>query len=261
MQYSVVIINYKTRKMTADCVRSVISLFGGKDVEIILAINEAEDDEVDFFKDTFNDQIKIIANKVNLGFGKACNQAAKIAKGQFLFFLNSDTLIENNFLPIITSIFNSDSRVGIVSPLFKKPSGKEQLYGFGEFPDLFTPIISRIRMILNKDQEKKKVEWVSGAAMIIRKDLFNKLNGFDENFFMYFEDIDICKRTAALGHKVYLCREIQLMHKEGASSRNKKLLKKIYYQSQDYYYKKYYGVLGQILVKLMRWPFRLFKNY
>ena len=88
MQYSLVVVNYKTRKMTADCIRSVISLFVSKDVEIRLVINGAEEGEVDFFNDIFNNQIKIIANKANLGFGRACNQGAKIAQGKFLFFLN-----------------------------------------------------------------------------------------------------------------------------------------------------------------------------
>ncbi len=107
---------------------------------------------------------------------------------------------------------------------------------------------------------KKRVDWVTGAALAVRGEAFRATGGFDENFFMYFEDNDLCMRIRKAGFTVDLCPESEIIHIGGKSLKSDQKRSDIYFKSQDYFFRKHYGIVGTALVKLIRLPYRLIKR-
>lgn len=258
MHFSIIIINYNTKELTKNCINSVFSNFNNNNFEIILVDNASQDGSVEMLKDNFNERIKIVANNENFGFGPANNQGAKLAKGEYLFLLNSDTIIKSNILNESEKFFSENKEAGIIAPKLFLGDGSEQPFAFGNFPKLFNVIIDKFKSSTPYLNEPFEVEWLSGAALIIRKKLFKQLGGFDEKFFMYFEDIDLCKRVKEINYKVFVNPKISLTHLCGKSPSIFTRRKKYYYDSQNYFYNKHYGNLIMNSMKLIRLPIRLF---
>ena len=205
----------------------------------------------------------MIASKDNLGFGKANNRGSKIAKGDILLFLNPDTIIEKNIFFKLIDIFSKDKNIGIVSPQLILPDHSQQLWAYGEEDKFCDLIKSKIfsnpgAIAKNIFGNQMEVGWVSGAALSIRKDVFKKIKGFDENFFMYFEDRDLCYKVKELGYKVVVNNEIKVIHFGGKTPIFNRDRKKIYYQAQNYYWRKHYGLWSSGLMRFIRWPYKFF---
>ncbi len=253
--FSIIIVNYNTKILLKNCLNSIFANCLLDDFEIIVVDNNSYDGSVEMLNNDFKDRVKIIANKENIGFGSANNQGAQIARGEYLFFLNSDTIIKNDILTPIKKFLEINKQVSIVAPRLLLKNGIEQKFAFGNFPTLLNLIFRKIdikKMDSNKSQE---VNWVSGAALVIRKNIFKRIGGFDENFFMYFEDVDLCKRVQDLGYKTMILPQIFLVHLGGKSININIQRKKYYYASQDYFYKKHYGFLAMHLMRFVRWFF------
>ncbi len=223
--------------------------------------NNSSDGSVEMLKENFGDKIKLIINKENKGFGSANNQGAKTAKGDYLFFLNSDTIIKSNILIELDEFINKNQDVGVVAPKLLLENGNEQPFAFGDYPRVLNIILEKFKSPSVYKNIPFEVEWVSGAALIIKKNLFNKIGGFDENFFMYFEDIDLCKRVKDLDYKIMVNPRISITHLCGNSIKFFKKRKNYYYKSQDYFYNKYYGLLGACLMKLLRLPHKVIISF
>ena len=260
MTFSIIIVNYNTKEFLHNCLNSVLGHSSAGELEIIVVDNNSSDGSLKMVRRNFSQNIKLIANKENLGFGPANNQGAKVAGGEFLFFLNSDTIIKKDIFTALKEIFLSRPRLAIAAPRLFLASGKPQPYAFGQFPSLAKLIWQRIWPYKQFNSPTNKVlypvDWVSGAAMVVRRNIFNQIGGFDENFFMYFEDIDLCWRVKQRGWQVAVCPEISLIHFVGQSAGGFKQRKKYYYQSQDYFFKKHYGRPAMYLLKIIRWPYR-----
>lgn len=260
--FSIIIVNFKTKELTKNCLDSLFK-YCDKDIfEVILVDNNSGDQSVEFLQNNFKNKIKIIKSSENLGFGKANNLGAKIAQGEYLFLLNSDTLIQNNILKPLYRFLKKNLKSGIVSPNLFLENKERQSHAFGIYPTIRSEIsnkffYSRIK-IINKPF---KVDWVSGAAMIIRRKIFQEINGFDPNFFMYFEDLDLCLETKKRGWEIYVLPEIKLIHLGGKSSKNFIERKNYYYLSQDYFFKKHYGILVMKVMQFFRWPYRKFLKF
>jgi len=166
-----------------------------KKFEVILIDNNSTDDSIEFVKNTFPSVIIIKLDK-NYGFAYPNNVGAKNAKGDFLLFLNNDTIVDPQFMTELVKAMQKDDKIAICQSMLLKPNG--EIDSSGDFIDSLGIAFS----------SKKKVENISeifsakGAAMMIRKNIFEKLSGFDEKFFVSFEDVDIGWRTWILGHKV-----------------------------------------------------------
>jgi len=254
MDFSFIIVNFKTKKLTVGCLDSIIKNCRG-DFEIIVVDNNSGDGSVDFLQERFGAKIKIIANRENLGFGRANNQAAKIARGRRLFFLNSDALVEENIIPPLKVCFG-DLRVGIAAPKLILRDGSPQKYASGKFPGFFQLLIGKVRQ---KDRTSE-FDWVSGAALAIGKELFEKVGGFDENYFMYFEDIDLCWRVKAEGYGIVLADNARIIHFGGKSLGKKQERKGFYYQSQDYFYRQHYGLAATLFLRFLRFFYKFLKG-
>lgn len=260
MTFSIIIINYKTPDLSADCLHSLLTLGSAPDLEIIVIDNASYDNSASLLKDEFGDKIQLIENEKNLGFSGANNLAAKNAKGEVLLFLNSDTILKEDIFPRLKNLFIRDEKLGAISPTLITLSGKEQEATYGKFPTLKKLVL---RQIVKKDKEESnaliEADWISGCAMAVKKNVFDKIQGFDENFFLYYEDVDICKRIKEVGYKVAIDTKSSLVHLGGASLGLNRKRKEYYYASQDYYFKKHHGNVQAAMLKVIRLPWRLLK--
>lgn len=269
MDLSIIILSYNTKEITARCIKHVLS---AKDfcqkklnnkIEVIVIDNASEDGSAQMIKQDFP-QVKLIASKVNTGFSKGNNIGMNQAKNPYILLLNSDVYLQDDSLYKALAYFRVNLNCDVLGPRLNYASGKLQP-STGYLPSPPTTIlwilgISHIPFI---DQLTKpfhptypsfftkahQVGWVSGAFFMFKSGIFRKTNGFDENIFMYMDEVEWCKRIKDLGFKVWYVPQVEVVHLHGASSKFD--LKKQYINELGgikYYLKKHYSVL-YLLIK------------
>ena len=254
MLFSIIIINYKQKELLTACIKSIRDTFMSE-YEIIVVNNSPEVDLIEY-------ENIIVINNSNLGFSQANNLASKKAKGKYLFFLNADTVMLKDMSIPFLNLFK-DKEFGAAGIGLRFPDGRYQLSYWYEnnFLNEFknkrleksfkTNNQKVINKYVNKDQ-LKEVDWVSGAAIIINKDAYESISGFDEDYFLFYEDADICKRLKDNRHKIYYFPFDGLVHYKGENV-NKSFLGETYYyskKSQLMYYKKHKNIVNRILLRI-----------
>ncbi|MDD5489070.1 MAG: glycosyltransferase family 2 protein [Candidatus Moranbacteria bacterium] len=254
MLLTIQIVNYNSRENLRACLRSIREhVFDQENLQIVVINNDK--DKLEKFPEEFG--VELIEKNENVGFGKAHNLALDRARGKYILLLNPDTKIFPETVEKMLEVFSSNERTGIVGPIHV---GKENISGEDHYGAERTPL-STIREKISRRKEKAETEnifetdWVSGGAMMIRKDLFSELGGFDENYFMYFEDVDLCLQAKKKEWKIIVHPGAKIFHKSGQSFSDNRVKKKYYYQSQDHYIRKNFGSLWAELVKILRFPF------
>lgn len=263
MDFSIIIINYKTINLTLDCVESIFAHCPGGNFEIIVLDNNSQDGSVAKLQNTFGNTIKVVANESNLGFAGANNIGANLARGKYLFFLNSDTKFTDNILPIIKTTFENHPDFSILGPQVLLADTKAQAGAYGHFPTLLTLLSRQTKKNWKKNIQPDlwQSDWLSGAALVIQKEKFQEIGGWDENFFLYFEDVDLCLRTQKTGGKIGICPGINIIHYGGSSLEANQQRKAYYYQSQNYFFRQHYGLISATLMRLIRWPYKIYSYY
>ncbi|KKR21825.1 MAG: hypothetical protein UT50_C0003G0006 [Candidatus Moranbacteria bacterium GW2011_GWA2_39_41] len=249
---SIIIVNYHSEKYLDKCLSSIYGVWG-QDLEIIIVNNDIAESLQNIIEKF--PAVKIIQQKENVGFGRAHNAGAQITKGKYLLFLNPDTIIVNDATDILNK-FEQDNSVGIIGAKLVNSEGKNQSWSVGYEATLWNILKNKLgfpesRRIWESAQTQE-VEWTSGGSMFIRKEIFAEVGGFDEKFFLYFEDMDLCKRVCKIGKKVLYFPSVRIEHIEGGSVENKNKQKKDYYASQDYYFSKHFGLIQSVLIRLLR---------
>jgi hypothetical protein len=196
----------------------------------------------------------------NFGFGKACNIAAREATAPYLFFLNPDCeLTQDCVTPLIAGIQASAA----AAPLVLNPDGSIQL-SFGPFLSIWNEAVQKHRTrnessariqkwLRAKTEAQFHPDYVSGCALMISADAFKKVGGFDENFFLYEEDVDLCKRLREAGHTVTYVPEARVIHARNRStSKDARRSRTEYLKSQAYYYRKHHGAFQNALLRVYR---------
>lgn len=248
----VLIVNYRTPDLTAEAVRSVLA-----EPELHQAIvvdNASGDESVAKLQQAFQgySKVRIIASERNGGFGYGNNLAAQASKAKYLLLLNSDAYIRPG-APGLMSEMLRDPKIGIVAPtVFLTDGTTPQPGGFGKFP---TPwrIISRQS---TKPVPMAEAEWATGAALMVRRDDFQKLGGFDESIFMYFEDVELCHRFAENGLSLAFEPCAEVIHHVGLSRKSTWEMKKSYYEALHHYLRlTHCSWLGRVAVKASLWPY------
>ncbi len=252
--FSVIIVSYNTKTALRACLDSLIS----EPVEILVVDNASTDGSADMVEGEYTERVRCFRNSDNIGFGRACNRAAVQAKGSILCFLNSDARMIPDFIQLVERTFESEQSLGILSSRLVDANDREEEYAFGRFPSLSRLLLRRLKCELADSAETARVDWVSGAVMCVRRNLFNTLGGFDAGFFMYYEDIDFCLRARRIGYGTAVLTGLRLRHDRGASLSDGRLRKHLYYTSQTYFFRKHYGILYAVLVRVLRFPLRLF---
>jgi len=251
IKISFIIVNYKSADYLPGCISSLKKKIRDIDYETIIVNNN--DGEL---RTGLLDGVKVINKGENIGYGAGCNAGAKIAKGEILCFLNPDTEVVSENIQDPLNEFGKDNKLVIIGPKLLSDKNEVQWWCAGKEITLFNTILNNLGYKRDKKiwESPKKIgcAWVSGAALLIRKDIFGKLGGFDEKFFMYFEDIDLCKRVRNLGHKVLYYPNFVVRHFGGKSFIDNKMQKKYFYTSQDYYFGKHFRKLIVQIIRFLR---------
>ena len=229
MDLSIIIVNYRGWKPLKKCLDS-LAAFSGKPLqpEVIIVDNNSADGVIDEFKSDYPDFV-FIRNKVNGGFANGCNLGSTFAKGDYFLFLNPDTIASENEVKKLLERAKENPENYISSCRQVNENGKEKK-AFGLFPEFgtLTGFERAIYKVMNRKSYAERTEkngnlitpdWVSGSVILIKKDLFRNLEGFDEDFWMYFEDADLCRRARDMKGNIAYFTDITIQHNHGGSSR------------------------------------------
>jgi GT2 family glycosyltransferase len=254
MDVTVVIITYNTLSLTRECIASVYEKTGKNHFEMIVVDNASTDGSRQVLPHLGYDRYRYVFNSVNKGFSRANNQAARMARGKYLFFMNSDMVFVNDVVGELTAHMQTHAGTGIAGPMFLNPDGSLQV-SCRNFPGIWFGILKFFPFLkglapghvldyYQKDREYTRVQsvdTVSAGAMLISRTLFDAMGGFDEFSFMYAEDADICRQVRDRGKKVMFIPGARLIHYGGQSSRlNSHRAVWSYYLAFYHLYKKYY---------------------
>lgn len=208
-------VNYNTTDYLRDCLNSVEKYLDNISYEIIVVDNDSPDREIEKLPDEFKN-VKFILRDTNDGFGCGCNFGVGASKGKYLLFLNPDIKMFDNSILKLLKYLESNPDTGIVSGLMVDEN-KSVIYSFNEYPSYVWEIYQllgfgydrKIKQLVNKNEIEKSIifetDWFHGAIFMIRKDDFLKNGGFNENYFMYYEDVEICFDTKIKNHKKVVC--------------------------------------------------------
>ncbi len=255
IKLSIIIVNYRCRAYLDRCLASIFAKNDlGVAIEVIV-VNNGVAVEMEGLA-TLYPEVRILQCVANKGFGSANNLGASVATGEILFFLNPDAEIISQGFSEIMQAFEKDPEIGILGSRLVLPDGNVQPWIAGIKISLWNILANNLNCVRDSYywQSERPVEvfWVAGTALFIPKKLFLGLGGFDSNFFMYFEDVDLCCRMHFLDKKVVYFPGFSVLHHGGKSFLLKKNQKKNYYLSQDYYFRKHLGLFQTVLLKFLR---------
>jgi GT2 family glycosyltransferase len=263
IKVSIIIVNYKTKKLIRDCLKSLYLYSSDFDLEVIIVDNNSNDNIKDMLSFEFP-SVKYIQNKVNVGFGAANNVAIKQAKGKYLFLLNPDTIILNDAVTIFYDYCEENKNIGCIGGFLEDTEGN-QIHSYGKFLnywyDLFYSFGYSIKKLLNlkntkfitptyqKYGESIEVDYITGADLFVSKETLEQIGVFDESFFMYSEETDLQYRMKIKGLKRIVIPKARIIHLEGKSfalSNSRRIMMNV---SKLKYVKKHKGILAYILMK------------
>ena len=241
MDLSIIILSYNTRDITDEALSRL-----PEDAEVIVLDNASTDGSVEMIKKKYP-WVKLIVSKINTGFSKGNNIAMKQSNNPFILFLNSDCFVEEDSLLKSLKFFKEHPDCGVLGVKLVYENGALQPSA-GFLPNPFNTILW-IFGIANSFHPRnkffykaeKQVGWVTGAFFMIKRQIFEKVGGFDENIFMYMDEVDLCKRVNFGGFKVYFTPSIQVTHLQRSSQA---LPERVFVKELAgirYYFQKYYG--------------------
>ncbi len=252
---SFLIVNYDSEEHVKRLIEE-LAIKVRRSYEVIVSNN----DPVHTFTTEYSNVI-VLENGHNIGFGKAHNRAAQRARGRYLCVINPDIYGITDHIDDIVVSFEGEN-VGIVAPRICDQYHHVEKWSYG------TQDLTPWSVLWNNMRGKKEhrvgrsdscipygmcsLAWVTGALFFMEKSLFEKVGGFDENFFLYYEDVDLCRRVKARGFSIIRNISFTAHHISGASSNDYGRKKKSYYESQHYYFTKHHGLLWSGFIKCVR---------
>lgn len=259
---SIIILNYKSANLIKYQLKKLVNYTFNFETEIIVADNNSRDNIEIILKEFPG--VKFVDNKKNIGFCAGNNMAISQSRGDYILILNPDIRIEQSVIEKLYSTLTSNEDIGIVGPRLINADGSTQETSF-KFPDIYYPLFRRTFLektkigqkwlynflLKNKDRTKNfEVDWLQGACFMIKKHVFDQINGYDEKIFMYLDDMDICRRVWEIGYLVYYMGEVTAIHLHQKMSADKNIfisiftnkLSRIHIKSWIHYVKKYWGM-------------------
>ncbi len=254
MDLSIIIVNYNVKEFLQNLLNSIDKASSNISKEIIVIDNASDDGSVDIIKEKFP-SVRLIENKINVGFGRANNQGLEISKGKFILFINPDCIVSEDTLDNMVSFFESHPECGLAGCKILNSDGTLQLACRRSFPGPWTSftkvtglsnlfsknrIFARYNLTFLDENKTYEVDAVSGSFMMVRNEAYEKVGGFDEQFFMYGEDLDLCYRVQKAGYKVYYVHNTQIIHYKGESTKRSNLDEtKLFYDAMHIFVKKH----------------------
>lgn len=236
----IVILNWNGIDDTSQLLSSLFKI-SYPNIKIIVVDNNSLNDEAELLKNNYGDKVHILSCKKNLGFSGGNNIGIKYSledKADFVLLLNNDTTVEADFLEPLVNKFNSSNQVGITAPQINYFNEPDKIWSAGGK-------ISRIRSsgfaksnIKETEFNKghKSVSFVSGCCMLIRNEVLERIGLFDENFFLYNEDTDLCERAIRAGYEILIISESKIYHKVNSSTEKNMSLLPLYYTTRNRLY-------------------------
>lgn len=262
MRLSIIIVSWNVSRQLRDCLDSLDAAHLPDDWEVVVFDNASQDDSVSMVRQRFP-MVRLIASEQNIGYAAGNNRAALTAHGEYLLFLNPDTLVSQSAIHQLLACMDDNPRIGACSPQLLLPDGSPQPYAFGGDPTpgyLFRRGWNRLMHGAPLHDwsisEPTAVDWVSGAAMLVRQQAWRQTGGFDEDYFMYFEDNDLCLRMRQQGWRVLYQPQIAITHLGGSSSIQNDAIDSFYHRSLHLFYRKHYGIIA---ATLLRFPLAAYK--
>ena len=238
---SIIILNYKMDGLTKNCLKSIYNHLTNITKEIIVVDNNSNDNIESIVSDFFPD-ITFIQAGSNLGHAKGNNLGIKRAKGRYIMILNPDTVFLDNIFDDVINYLDQNKKIGISTVQLRNPD-KSLQPGAWKFLKMHTPLVQRSSYLRNtkwgqkeakyfemQDWDRstsKDVDWVQGSCMLVRKDLINQIGLFDERFFLYFTDVDWCRRAWDAGWRVHYYSKAQVIHYYHRESAQGSILKSL----------------------------------
>ncbi len=225
MLVSVIIVHHGDASLVKECIASFIRAVRKPSFEIIVVDNDAEEGALKNISLRFP-SVRVIRPGSNMGFGRANNAAAKLASGKYLFFLNNDTLIHDDFMSPLIRLMDDCPEIGAAGPRLLNRDGSFQLSSgmhlglWGEAEARW--LAWRLRFPDGTGKRlipREEPAWLTGAALMVPRALFAELGGFDAGYFMYFEDMDLCRRIGLAGRRIRYEPACSLTHFKGGSVR------------------------------------------
>ncbi|MFH1597693.1 MAG: glycosyltransferase family 2 protein [Patescibacteria group bacterium] len=225
MDLSIVILNYKSKGLLKQCLKGIQLIGLQLNYEIIVIDNASGDGSIEMVREQFP-RVRLIASPSNCGYAAGNNLGLKKAQGKYILVLNPDITILNNAIRVMFDFMEKEKEAGIVGPKLINPDGSIQM-SCRQFPTIKTIVYRRTplgklpgaRKLLRKflmidwdHQVVREVDWMLGACYLIRKSALDQVGLFDDRFFLYFEDVDLCRRFWQARYKVYYLPQADMVH-------------------------------------------------
>jgi hypothetical protein len=253
---SVIIVNYNVKEFLLNSLDSIRKAAKNISSEIIVVDNNSDDGSIEALREKYPDVI-LIENKKNVGFGRANNQALEIARGKYILLLNPDTIVREDTFEKMIGFFEKNPSVGIAGCKVLNPDGTLQLACRRGFPGPWTSftkvmglsslfpkskIFARYNLTYLNENDTYEVDAVSGAFLMLTKKAYEKIGGFDNQFFMYGEDLDLCYRAQQAGYKVFYFHETEIIHYKGESTKRSSIDEtSVFYDAMHLFVKKHFS--------------------
>ncbi len=261
---SIIIVSWNVAELLRACLQSIIqSSLGQYTIEILVVDSASSDHSVQMVRDHFP-QVKVLPQTTNVGFSRSNNIGLLASTGRYIFLLNPDTEIVGNALAQMITYMDANPSVGILGPHTLNTDGTTQstrrrfptlALGFVESTWLqkFAPknMLAHYYATDVADDSVTDVDWVQGSALFTRRDVYTQIGGLDENYVMYSEEMDWCKRAKSAGWRVIYFGTVDIVHHGGKSSEQVTSRKHIYFQeSKLRYFRKFHGWLPAQALRL-----------
>ena len=258
MDVSIIYVNYKTSDLILNSIKSVKEKTKGIFYELIVVDNDSQDNSLELIKNRYPEVICIQSGE-NLGFGKANNLGLEKAKGDFVFFLNPDTLLKNDAISILYNFLVRNPNVGACGGnLFDEKNNPTTSFG-RVYPSFCRGILSIFyipplfvrypkSIFFNYEKNPINVAFIIGADLMIRRSVISSVGGFEPEFFMNYEETELCKRIRGSGFDIYSIPSAEIIHLEGRASYIKQSRLFFLYEGQYIYFRKVYGYKGALLI-------------
>jgi GT2 family glycosyltransferase len=227
---SVIIVNFNTYSHCSDCISNLLKQTS-VNLQIIVVDNNSQDGSVVKLKEKFGSKVEVIANNENLGFAKANNMGAKIAHGSYIACINPDILLERpDIIYRLVKFLSANHEVGVIAPKVLEPRKNRVIKPKRSYPQQH---LLKIQTFL--DRLPGDYAWLLGAFLLFQKDVYKKIHGFDEDYFLYGEDTDICLKVRKAGYKIDYIEDVEVVHWSGASEINSEFYSKWLRKKNGYY--------------------------
>jgi N-acetylglucosaminyl-diphospho-decaprenol L-rhamnosyltransferase len=249
---AVVVVSYNTRDLLERCIQTILP---ERPAAIVVIDNASPDGSAAYIAERFPD-VQVVANSTNVGYGAAINQAMDHTSAPLVLVLNADTELQPGCLAILAERSTESERAGIVAPTVVSRRGQWEPSAFpfpGTLGWLFEnaplapvvrqiPVLRRRSVSLQPIESPQQVPWVKGCAMLLRRECLESIGGFDEQFFMYYEEVDLCRRATDAGWEVYVDPRAVVMHVGAASTSQAHVIMTVrHFESTMRYYHRYFS--------------------